>query len=108
MYHSKEVTKKWSFRRKIKDEVHWVELVVHVFKEKFTDNIYALLYLKDIDSEKRQQLANEAEASRDPLTNVYNRRAFERKVVQYMAEKMCIRDRFYTEVLLTVLICPHL
>ena len=86
MYHSKEVTKKWSFRRKIKDEVHWVELVVHVFKEKFTDNIYALLYLKDIDSEKRQQLANEAEASRDPLTNVYNRRAFERKVVQYMAE----------------------
>ena len=86
MYHSKEVTKKWSFRRKTKDEVHWVELVVHVFKEKFTDNIYALLYLKDIDSEKRQQLANEAEASRDPLTNVYNRRAFERKVVQYMAE----------------------
>lgn len=86
MYYNKEMTKKWTFRRKIQEEMRWVELVVHVFKEKFTDNIYALLYLKDIDPGKRQQLANEVEASRDPLTNVYNRRAFERKVVQYMTE----------------------
>ena len=45
-----------------------------------------LLYLKDIDIEKRQQLETEEEASRDPLTNVYNRRALEREIVRYMTK----------------------
>ena len=84
MYARGEVTRKWCFKRKINGEFHWVKLVVHVFKEKFMDNMYALLYLKDIDIEKRQQLETEEEASRDPLTNVYNRRALEREIVRYM------------------------
>ncbi len=86
MYARGEVTRKWCFKRKINGELHWVELVVHVFKEKFMDNMYALLYLKDIDIEKRQQLETEEEATRDPLTNVYNRRALEREIIRYMTK----------------------
>ena len=39
MYARGEVTRKWCFKRKINGEFHWVKLVVHVFKEKFMDNM---------------------------------------------------------------------
>ena len=32
-----------------------MELTVHVFQEQVTENMYALLYLKDIDGQKRRQ-----------------------------------------------------
>ena len=51
-------------------------------KKKYTHNMYALLYLKDIDAEKKQQEA----AQMDPLTGVYNRKAFEDKVMQHMSD----------------------
>lgn len=86
-YQRGEATQKWSFRRRSGDGMRWMELVVHIFQERFMDNMYALLYLKDIDVEKRRQLANEVEANRDPLTNVYNRRVFEREVTRYMTQE---------------------
>ena len=62
------------FARKIGEETHWVEMVLHTFQDHITGNMYALLYLRDIDVEKKRELAQEMAASRDPLTNVYNRR----------------------------------
>lgn len=80
-------TAKVCIRRLIKGEYHWMELVIHVFQERFTEKMHALLYLKDIDVEKRRALAQEREASRDPLTNVYNRRIFEREVKLHMSSR---------------------
>ena len=64
-----------------------MELVIHVFREEYTDKIYALLYMKDVDRDKKREIRLEREANLDPLTNVYNRRTFEYKVRRYMTEK---------------------
>ncbi len=86
MFREGEHTKKCCFRRKIGEEFRWVEMVAHVFQDRITENMYALLYLRDIDVEKKRELAQELAASRDPLTNVYNRRFFEYEVLRYMTE----------------------
>ncbi len=87
MYQDGESTRKFSFQRKVSDEYRWMKLVVHIFKEHFSKNMYALLYLEDIDIEKKEELAREHAASRDPLTNVLNRTAFENNVICYMEEE---------------------
>lgn len=86
MYQEGESTRKFCFQRMVCGEYRWMKLVVHIFKEHFSENMYALLYLEDIDIEKKQELAREHAASRDPLTNVLNRTAFEHLVNSYMQE----------------------
>lgn len=75
---------RFRYQRMIQGKWHWVELVAHSFREQFTENIYALLYLKDIDAQVRKEHAQQEAASRDPLTGIYNRNAFEQLVLEYM------------------------
>lgn len=75
---------RFRYQRMIHNQWHWVELVAHSFKEQFTENIYALLYLKDIDAQVRKEHAQQEAANRDPLTSIYNRKAFEQMVLEYM------------------------
>ena len=84
MYEKGISTQKYSFRRYVERELRWMQLVIHVFQDRYSENMYALLYLKDIDAEKKRELAQEYAAKRDPLTNVYNRSVFEREVTDYM------------------------
>lgn len=84
MYEKGIATQKYSFRRYVERELRWMQLVIHVFQDRYSENMYALLYLKDIDAEKKRELAQEYAAKRDPLTNVYNRSVFEREVTDYM------------------------
>ena len=84
MYRQGTDTWKYSFRRYINEKLCWVEMVTHVFQDRYTENMYALLYLKNIDAEKKRELAQENAAQRDPLTNVYNRSAFEYEVVHFV------------------------
>ncbi|MCI8647054.1 MAG: EAL domain-containing protein [Firmicutes bacterium] len=80
-----QTTTTYQFRRNMGDaSYHWLELSIHVFQEQVTQNMYALLYLKDIDTHKRRQLEQEKAASRDPLTNVLNRKAMKDSVIEYM------------------------
>ncbi len=74
---------------------HWMELIIHIFQEQVTENMYALLYLKDIDADKRRQLAQEREASLDPLTGLFNRKTFELRASNYIMnlaseEELCV------------------
>lgn len=80
--------RKMQFRRNIDGAMQWVELTAHIFNEQCSDNRYALVYLKNIDAEKKQKLQQEEAASRDPLTGVYNRLAFEAEVKRHMEEQM--------------------
>ena len=81
-----EPIQRYRYQRRIDGEWHWVELVVHRFREQFSENMYALLYLKDIDAQVRKELAQQKAASRDPLTGVYNRKAFQSEVCRYMED----------------------
>ena len=71
---------RYNYKRLLIKEWRWVQLTIYTFKEKYSQNMYALLYLKDIDAEKRQQEA----AQTDALTGVFNRKVFEERVVVHM------------------------
>lgn len=77
-------TRKFCYRRMVGSDFHWVELSIHVFCERFTGHHYALLYLKDIDTDKKRELAQVSAANTDPLTKVYNRRMFQDEVESFM------------------------
>lgn len=79
-------TSKYILRRIIDGNMYWMELSAHVFQDRITGNLYALFYLKDVDAEKKREMAQTKAAQRDPLTNVYNRVTFEREVIAYMQE----------------------
>lgn len=83
----KKTTGKIQMRRLIGGHMRWVELTGHVFMDRVTDNLYALLYMKDIDAAKRRELAREEAATRDPLTHVFNRGAFEEEVIRHMLDR---------------------
>ena len=82
-----EPIKSFRYQRKINGTWRWVKLVAHSFREQFTENVYALLYLKDIDAQVRRERAQEEAANRDPLTGVYNRKAFETALQEYMEDR---------------------
>lgn len=71
---------RFRYRRPVAGALHWVELNICLFQEETTQNVYALLYLKDINAEKEREAAQAEAARRDPLTHIYNRAAFERVV----------------------------
>ncbi len=80
-------TQEFCFRRYVGGRLCWMEFVLHVFQDRFTRNMYALLYLKNIDDEKRRELAQVSAARKDPLTGVFNRSVFEEEVIRFMTEK---------------------
>lgn len=94
----KDHTQRFSYRRKFGEKWRWVELVMHVFQEQFSKNMYALIYLKDIEMQKRQEIAQKNAAVRDPLTKVFNRTAFEEKVLYYLSES----ERYGVLILLDI------
>lgn len=84
LFSDQEPIHRFRYQRQIDGKWRWVELVAHSFREQFTENIYALLYLKDIDAQVRKEQAQQEAANCDPLTGVYNRNAFRKLVCQYM------------------------
>lgn len=77
-------SRSFSYRRPVGQQMRWVELMIHTFRESVTQNVYALIYLRDINSEKEKEASQEAAANRDPLTGLYNRSAFEREMSHYV------------------------
>ena len=94
LYENKNSTIKLCFRHFIDGELRWVEMTIHLFKEKYTNNMYALLYLKNIDLQKKREIAQVTAASIDPLTQVYNRRSFEEKVKEHIESEEFMRGAF--------------
>ena len=73
-------THRFIYKCLLDNEWRWVELVTHTFQEQIFHNQYALLYLKDVDTQKKHELAQQEAAETDPLTKVYNRKTFEREL----------------------------
>lgn len=86
MYREGVHTRKLCFRRYVKGQICWMKLVIHVFHDRYTENLYALLYLEDIDAQKKRELEQESAAKRDPLTLLYNRNIFMYEVERFMME----------------------
>lgn len=73
------------FRRIVEqNKMMWMQLSVHLFKDPFTHHILALLWIVNIDAEKKHELALIHHSNLDELTNVYNRRTAENEIEEYL------------------------
>lgn len=86
MFAEGSISHRFYYRRGIGNELHWVELTVYLFREQLSGSVYALLYLKDVNAEKERELVQLNAANRDPLTEIYNRTAFEREMTRSIIE----------------------
>ena len=85
-------TKKLEYRRMMDGRMQWMEITAHIFQEQYSKNMYALIYLRNIDAQKRKELEQETAATRDPLTGVFNRNVFKYQVETHMAEDEDLED----------------
>ena len=89
---SENHTKKLEYRRLLDGRMQWLEITTHIFKEQYSENMYALLYLKNVDAQKRKELEQETAATRDALTGVFNRAVFKYHVEMHMSENEELED----------------
>lgn len=87
------------FRRIVEqNKMMWMELCVHLFREPFTHHVLALVYIKNIDAEKKRELALLHDSERDHLTNIYNKKVAESLIQDYL--KWMDRDEIYVFMIL--------
>lgn len=86
-YEQGEKTIYYDFQRKMEDGYYrWMRLTTHVFEEQINKNLYALMYLRDIDADMCLTLEREKAASYDHLTDLLNRKTFQQLVETYINE----------------------
>ncbi|PKM61381.1 MAG: hypothetical protein CVU97_07200 [Firmicutes bacterium HGW-Firmicutes-21] len=56
-------------------QAFWISCTTNLLSDPETGDIKAFSYIKDIDSQKRKELAIKHNSERDPLTDLYNRKA---------------------------------
>ncbi|MDO4547793.1 MAG: diguanylate cyclase [Clostridia bacterium] len=63
-----------------KEDYHWIRLTVHLQIYPGSDDVIMFAVYRDIHEVKTEELALRALSEEDPLTGVYNRMTFERRV----------------------------
>lgn len=75
------------FRRIVdQNKMMWMQLNVYLFRSPLTSHIYALLAIKNIDDQKKQELLLLRASRLDQLTNMYNKTVSEALVRENLAE----------------------
>ena len=83
---------KFEFRRIIEqNKMMWMEIKILLFKEPLQDELMALMYLTDIDERKKSSFKLRYESEFDQLTDVYNKKSAESKIIQYLREPAELR-----------------
>lgn len=73
------------FRRIVnQNKMMWMQLSVHLFRDPLSRHVFGLLYIKNIDAKKRQEFALAHDATFDQLTDIYNRKAAQSSIVEYL------------------------
>ncbi len=62
----------------------WVSNRTNLLKDPETGDIKAFSYVRDIDEQKRKELALKDQSERDPLTGLYNRVAAEKLITDFL------------------------
>lgn len=65
----------------------WMRLTAHLLREPVSGDLKALAYLKDIDKEKRTELAIKYQSERDSLTGLYNKGTAEQMTKSFLEEE---------------------
>lgn len=82
------------FRRIVEqNKMMWMQFTVHLFRDPLTHHVLALLYIKNIDAKKKQEMLLLRDSTLDQLTNVFNRKVAENAIREYLKaaepEELC-------------------
>lgn len=63
---------------------YWVSCTTNILSDPESNDIKAFSYIKNIDKQKRKELAIKHSSERDPLTELYNRKAAQNLIEDYI------------------------
>lgn len=66
------------------NKMEWMKLTVHLFKDTSNNHIMALLYLKDINDQKRKELSYTYDINNTLYKNVYDKISLEHMITNYL------------------------
>lgn len=67
--------------------VRWMKLTAHLLKESASGDLKVLIYLRDIDNKKRDELTMKYQSERDSLTGLYNKGTAERLTRSFLEKE---------------------
>ena len=72
--------------RRLDEKAHmiWVMVTIYLIRDEYNGDIRAFFYLKDIDEQKRRELALESKAELDSLTGALNRSGAQKRITQHL------------------------
>lgn len=83
---------KLEFRRIIEqNKMMWMEIEILLFKEPLQNELMALMYLTDIDERKKSGFQLRYESEIDQLTDVYNKKSAETKIIHCLRKPAELR-----------------
>lgn len=86
LYHHGKRVDSLDYKRIYCGEERWIRSIVHLVKFDDTKDIYAYLFVMDIDQQKNQELRLTKMAETDALTGLYNRHSAVKRVEKYLEE----------------------
>lgn len=70
-----------------KKNYYWLEITARLFQYPATNSIHCILYLKNIDKVKKQEILLLEKSQQDSLTQLYNKRTIESLICDEIAKK---------------------
>lgn len=92
---------KCEYRRKTTSgNIKWMLSTGHLVRDKETNSIDLIAYVRDIDKEKRETLALQYESERDALTGCYNKKSAQEHIKAHLAS--CNDDDGYIMMIIDI------
>lgn len=83
---NKGTTERLEYERLYQGAPRWMRMVIHYIQFEDLNDVFAYVFIVDIDKEKRQELELTYLAETDAMTGLYNRRAAIHRIHYYLQE----------------------
>lgn len=88
MYKDGKKTLSVDYKRMYMDKPKWFRMTVHLVEMVDSQDVFAYIFITDIDKQKKQELYLTKMAETDALTGLYNRQTAIPKIKDYLSQKL--------------------
>ena len=85
-YQNGKVMESMDYQRMYKGAPSWMRMLMHYTRSEENGEVYAYIFVTDIDAQKKQELQLARMAETDAMTGLYNRCTAKKKIEDYMKE----------------------
>ena len=85
-YQNGKVMESLDYQRMYKGAPSWMRMLMHYTRSEENGEVYAYIFVTDIDAQKKQELQLARMAETDAMTGLYNRCTAKKKIEDYMKE----------------------